>query len=167
MAFKLNKNGGANRAPDLVEDIPAGSAFATTPSTIVSGKAVTITSGALVTSATGDDVAGILAVNYPDVDYGGGINSTFPDGVTAGETNLLFMPVTAINPIEADIEVAETAAGDIVVGETLNIHTTGTGLDGTTSATGVDFRVVKITARDADGRATKVEGFFLSRGYFA
>lgn len=167
MAFRLNKNGGANRAPDLVDHIPAGTAFATTPSTIVSGKAVTITAGALVTAATTDAVAGILAVNYPDVDYGGGINSTFPSGVTAGETGLLVMPVTGINPIEADIEVAETSAGDIVVGETLNIHTTGTGLDGTTSATGVDFLVQKITARDADGRATKVEGIFVTRGYFA
>lgn len=166
MAFGLSKNSGAGRAPDLVDYIGPGAAFIATPTTITAGKAVTITAGKLVQAVAADDIAGYLVCEYGGTVYATGGTVMFPDGVDA-DSKVLFQPVTRINPIQAPIEVAEVAAGDILIGELLNIHTTGTGLDGSTSATGTDFKVQKILNRDSDGKATIVEGVFVSPGYFA
>jgi len=168
MAFSLIKNGGANRAPDLIDHIGPGSAFIAAPATVVDGLAVTITAGALEIALTTEDVAGILAVVNPDVDYGGGINSTFPNGVVATE-GLLFQPVTAINPILADVVTAEQTAGNTIPGSLLNMHaTTGLGVVGETDipTVGTDFLVHRVHSRDAAGLATQVEGIFINRGYY-
>jgi hypothetical protein len=167
MAFSLIKNGGANRAPDLIDHVPAGAAFIATPATIVPGKAVTITAGVLVQAVTTNPIAGLLAVKYPDVDYGGGMNPIFPNGVDA-DSEMLVMPVTGLNPILADVITAEATAGNTVPGSLLNIAAGGLGVVGETDVptVGTDFVVHRVHSRDANGLATKVEGLFIDRQLF-
>jgi hypothetical protein len=170
MSFKLSKNSGAGRAPDMVEDILAGSDFTGTPALVIAGTAITIRLGVLQVAHTTDAIAGYLTATFDNtVQYGGVRNSTFPNGVTA-TTGLLFQPVSRINPVVADVTTAEETAGNTVPGSLLNMHATnGLGLVGETDTptVGTDFRVVKVIATDGAGLVTKVEGYFLKPGYFA
>lgn len=95
------------------------------------------------------------------------MNPTFPQGIDAN-AEMLFQPVTGLNPILADVITAEETAGNTIPGSLLNIAAGGLGVVGETDTptVGTDFVVHRVHSRGATGLATKVEGLFIDRQLF-
>ena len=119
-------------------------------------------------AVAGSPVAGVVSSQYA---ASGGLSSsefspTFPKGPDgSNKVEALVLPATGTVLFDAD--VVGTPAATIVKGYVTSIATGGLGITPAISSTNTDFRVLKVLEVNGSGYATKVQGVFLSPGYFA
>lgn len=160
--FKLSKANGILASNPFESHIPAGTSLDTNAEKI-NGTALTITAGSLEVAATGNAIAGVLAVEPGDTSYG-----VDEQGNALGNTAFIgtddfipFIPAKGDVLFEADLD----AAGAVVIGAAYDIAAGGQTIDRAASVNG-DFRVLKVS-EGTTASATKVIGVFTNFGYFA
>lgn len=147
MAWKLGKNTGGRRTPDIIEiDYANGD----TTAEITQGDLITNTDGVFSVAVTGGAIFGIAMSEYApptlqdEDDYMG-----------------LVLPVTSETLIEADLKAA-TAEGSITLYDAYDID--GATIDATAQVNG-DFIVTEIGKKDyATGNVLTVFGYFVNAG---